>query len=82
MPYPTSLLIMSCPGLSTCLEKEFKELRNVFAHHTMLHDILLLSFPLKINMDVLKIGSEYRNFRRILGEREILRNVLGHFMRI
>ena len=77
MPYPTSLLIMSCPGLSTCLEKEFKELRNVFAH-----DILLLSFPLKINMDVLKIGSEYRNFRRILGEREILRNVLGHFMRI
>ena len=29
-----------------------------------LHDILILSFPVKMNMDVMKIRIEYRNFRR------------------
>ena len=39
--------------------------------------ILLLSFP-----DVLRIGIEYRNFRRILGEREVLSKIFGDFIRI
>ena len=47
-----------------------------------LHDILLLSLPVKMNIDVLKIGTEYKNFRKILGEREILSKILGDFMRI
>ena len=47
-----------------------------------LHDSLLLSFPVKMDMDVLKIGIEYKNFRRILGEREILSKILGDYMRI
>ena len=42
-----------------------------------LHDILLLSFPEKMNIDVRKIGIQYKNFRRILGEREILSKMLG-----
>ena len=46
-----------------------------------LHDILLLSCPVKMNMDVLKIGIEYKNFRRILAERNILSKILD-FMRI
>ena len=46
---------------------------------SMLHDILLLRFPVKMNMDVLKIRIEYKNFRRILGEREILGKMLGDF---
>ena len=46
-----------------------------------LHDILLLSFPVKMNMNKLKIGTEYKNFR-ILGEEEILSKFLGDFMRI
>ena len=33
-------------------------------------------------MDVLKIGIEYKNFRRTLGEREILSKVLGDFIKI
>ena len=45
----------------------------------MLHDILLLRFPVKMNMDVLKIRIEYKNFKRILGEREILGKMLGDF---
>ena len=46
-----------------------------------LHDSLLLGFPVKMNMDVLKIGIEHKHFR-ILGEREILSKILGGFMRI
>ena len=45
-----------------------------------LHDILLLSFAVKMNLDVLKIGIEYKNFKRILGE--ILSKILGDFTRI
>ena len=57
-----------------------------------LHDILILNFPVKINMDVPKIENEYgcaenrnfeyKNFKRILGEREILSKILGDFIRI
>ena len=35
-----------------------------------------------MNMDVLKMGIEYKNFRTILGDREILSKILGDFMRI
>ena len=73
---------MSYPGLTTCLAKEFKELRNLSLIISRLYDILLLSFPVKFNMDVLKIGIGCKNFRRILGGREILSKILGDFMRI
>ena len=46
-----------------------------------LHDILLLNFPIKMNIGMLKIGIEYK-IRRILGEREILSKILGDYMRI
>ena len=48
---------------------------------TRLYDILLVSFSVKMNMDVQKLGIEYKYFR-ILGEMEILRKILRDFMRI
>ena len=44
-----------------------------------LHDILLLSFPVKMNMDVLEIRTAYKNLKRILGETETLSKILDFY---